>query len=60
MSIKKKDTTIYRLSFRINKGPRKDIIALKDICEKKKEILMKEHGDNIKFEKMVDACYNRR
>ena len=49
MSKKKKDATIYRLSFRINKGPRKDIIAIKDICEKKKEILMKEHGDNIKF-----------
>jgi|TARA_Y100000289_G_scaffold50741_1_gene51691 hypothetical protein len=42
-------TTIHKLSYRINKGPKQHIYALKKVCEKKRKDLIAEHGEKIKF-----------
>ncbi len=51
----KKDEVIYHLTYRINKGPKQHIYAIKKICESKKKKLLKEHGDNIKFSRIERA-----
>ncbi len=44
--------TIYKLSYRIDKGPQQHIYALKKVCLKKKHALIAEHGENIKFSRL--------
>ncbi len=44
--------TIYRLSYRVCKGPQQHIYALKKVCLKKKKALLAEHGENIKFSRL--------
>ena len=51
----KKDEVIYHLAYRISRGPQKHIYALKKICEKKKQKLLDEHGEKIKFSRLERA-----
>ena len=53
--VAKEDEVIYHLTYRISKGERQHIYALKKICEKKKQKLLKEHGDKIKFSRLERA-----
>jgi len=46
---------IYHLTYRINKGPKQHIYAIKKICEKKKKKLLEEHGERIKFSRIEYA-----
>jgi len=45
--------TIYKLSYRIDKGPQQHIYALMKICEKRKKILQKEYGERVKFSRIT-------
>ena len=51
----KEKEVIYHVAYRINKGPKQHIYAIKSICEKKKKKLLKEYGDNIKFSRIERA-----
>jgi len=53
--VAKEDEVIYHLTYRINKGSKQHIYAIKKICEAKKKKLLKEHGDNIKFSRIERA-----
>ena len=53
--VAKEDEVIYHLTYRINKGPKQHIYALKKICEAKKKKLQVEHGDKIKFSRIERA-----
>ena len=53
--VAKEDEMIYHLTYRINKGPKQHIYAIKKICEQKKKKLLKEHGDDIKFSRLERA-----
>tara|TARA_Y100001970_G_C14040044_1_gene753212 strand:+ start:120 stop:266 length:147 start_codon:yes stop_codon:yes gene_type:complete len=44
--------TIYKLSYRIDKGPQQHIYALKKVCLKKKKNLEQEYGERIKFSRI--------
>ena len=46
---------IYRVRYRIGKERSHEIIATEKICQKKIADLKREHGNNIKFSKMVVA-----
>jgi len=46
---------IYHLTYRINKGPKQHIYAIKKICEKKKKRLLEEYGEKIKFSRIEYA-----
>ena len=46
---------IYHLTYRVDKGERQHIYALKKICEAKKKKLLEEHGDKIKFSRIERA-----
>ena len=46
---------IYRVRYRIGKERSHEIIATEKICQKKIADLKAQHGDNIKFSKMVVA-----
>jgi hypothetical protein len=46
---------IYHLTYRINKGPKQHIYAIKKICEKKKKKLLEEYGEKIKFSRIEYA-----
>tara|TARA_R100001510_G_C7584814_1_gene156513 strand:+ start:356 stop:535 length:180 start_codon:yes stop_codon:yes gene_type:complete len=46
---------IYRVRYRIGKERSHEIIATEKICQKKITDLKREHGNNIKFSKMVVA-----
>tara|TARA_S200000501_G_scaffold94051_1_gene87382 strand:+ start:806 stop:991 length:186 start_codon:yes stop_codon:yes gene_type:complete len=46
---------IMRFRYRIGKEQSKEVIATMKICERRMADLKKEHGDNIKFSKIVDA-----
>ena len=48
---------IYHLSYRVSRGPRQHIYAIRSICEKKKKLLIQEHGENVKFSRIVVANY---
>ena len=47
---------IYRIRYRIGKDPSHEIIATEKICNKKIKELKEQHGNNIKFSKMVSAA----
>lgn len=53
--VEKEDKMIYHLTYRINKGPKQHIYAIKKICQKKKKDLLKEYGDKIKFSRIERA-----
>ena len=38
---------VYHLAYRVDKGPKQHIYAIKKICDKKKEKLQEEYGDRI-------------
>ncbi len=40
---------IWHLAYRIDKGNKQHIYALKKICEQKRKKLTEEYGDRIKF-----------
>ena len=40
---------IYHLAYRVNGERKQHIYATRQICEKKKKNLLKEHGNKIKF-----------
>ena len=46
---------IYRVRYRIGKNPSYEIIATEKICIKKMKELKEQHGNKIKFSKMVHA-----
>ena len=46
---------IYRVRYRIGKERSHEIIATEKICQKKMAELVKQHGKNVKFSKMVVA-----
>lgn len=46
---------IYRVRYRVGKEKSHEIIATEKICQKKIADLKREHGNNIKFSKMVVA-----
>ena len=46
---------IYRVRYRIGKERSQEIIATEKICQKKITELKQQHGNNIKFSKMVIA-----
>ena len=46
---------IYRVRYRIGKERSHEIIATEKICQKKIADLKRQHGNNIKFSKMVVA-----
>ncbi len=46
---------IYRVRYRIGKERSHEIIATEKICQKKIVNLKQQHGNNIKFSKMVTA-----
>ena len=43
---------IYHLTYRVGKGPKQHIYAIKDVCEKKKKKLLERHGKEVKFYKI--------
>ena len=47
---------IYRVRYRVGKERSQEIIAIEKICKKRIEQLKVEHGDNVKFSKIVPAC----
>ena len=47
---------IYRVRYRVGKEPSHEIIAIEKICQKRMADLVKKHGKNIKFSKMVSAA----
>ena len=50
---------IMRFRYRIGKEQSKEVIATMKICERRMSELKQQHGDNIKFSKIVDAAsYN--
>ena len=51
----KKEEVIYRLTYRVSRGESQHIYALKSICEKKKQKLLEEYGDKIKFSRIERA-----
>ena len=53
--VAKEDEVIYHLTYRIEKGPKRHIYAIKKICEAKKKKLLKEHGNNVKFSRIERA-----
>ena len=46
---------IYRVRYRIGKERSHEIIATEKICQKKMADLVKRHGENVRFSKMVIA-----
>ena len=46
---------IYRVRYRVGKERSHEIIATEKICQKKMAELVKQHGENVKFSKMVVA-----
>jgi len=46
---------IYHLSYRVSKGEKQHIYAIKKICEEKRKRLTEEHGDKIKFSRLERA-----
>ena len=46
---------IMRFRYRIGKEQSKEVIATMKICERRMADLKQQHGDNIKFSKIVDA-----
>ena len=48
---------IYHLAYRIDKGNKQHIYALKKICEKKKKALSEEYGDRIRFYRIERASH---
>ena len=51
---------IMRFRYRIGKEQSKEVIATMKICERRMSDLKKEHGDNIKFSKVVAAATHPR
>lgn len=49
---------IYRVRYRVGKERSHEIIATEKICQKKIADLKAQHGDNIKFSKMVNSSTN--
>ena len=45
-----------RFRYRIGKEQSKEVIATMKICERRMSELKQQHGDNIKFSKIVDAA----
>ena len=46
---------VYHLAYRVDKGPKQHIYAIKKICDKKKEKLQEEYGDRIKIYRLERA-----
>ena len=40
---------IYRLSYRVSGGKKEHIYATRKVCEKRRQTLIKEYGEKIKF-----------
>ena len=51
---------VYRVRYRIGKESSHEIIAIEKICRKRIAELLKKHGKNIKFSKMVLAATHPR
>jgi len=49
---------IYRVRYRVGKERSHEIIATEKICQKKIADLKRQHGNNIKFSKMVVASHH--
>ncbi len=47
---------IYRVRYRVGKERSCEIIATEKICQKKIAALREQHGNNIKFSKLVSAA----
>ena len=46
---------IWHLAYRVDKGAKQHIYALKKICEQKKNKLSEQYGDRIKFYRLERA-----
>tara|TARA_B100000214_G_scaffold268036_1_gene198793 strand:- start:3778 stop:3921 length:144 start_codon:yes stop_codon:yes gene_type:complete len=46
---------IWHISYRIDKGEKRHIYALKKICEHKKKQLLEKYGERIKFSRLEKA-----
>jgi hypothetical protein len=51
---------IYRVRYRVGKDASHEIIAIEKICQKRMSDLVKKHGKNVKFSKMVPATTHPR
>ena len=46
---------IWHLAYRVDKGPKQHIYAIRKICDKKKKKLTEEYGDRIRFYRIERA-----
>ena len=55
MKTKKPENDLVRCRYRVGSDRSQEIIAIRKICDKKIADLTKEHGESIKFSKVVMA-----
>ena len=55
-----KQKQIMRFRYRIGKEQSKEVIATMKICERRMSELKQQHGDNIKFSKVVSVTTHPR